>query len=77
MFQDMTSVPTARGELAVSNQTEEIIMLDEDGERERFERIVQRDLGISADQFAAKLDADDIDDLDRSAAMRVAILRPA
>ena len=61
----------------MSNQTEEIIMLDEDGERERFERIVQRDLGISADQFAAKLDADDIDDLDRSAAMRVAILRPA
>lgn len=54
----------------------ELEIIDDSQERARFEEATRKHLRMSGAEFEAKLDADDIDDLDQSAAMRVAILRP-
>lgn len=59
------------------NEPLELKVITKDEEQERFADACEHLLGIEVGEFVARLDKQDFSGLDRSAAMRVAMLRPA
>ena len=56
--------------------TVDLIIIDEEQERERFDRAAMRELGISGEELIERYLADDLEEFSHGTLMRVLILVP-